>query len=77
MLMATTDNSFECAHCRRTILVADKESLKQKLHASRQNGDGPFCGLCRHLEMAARHAGHGQLVKTEKSIRQILAALKQ
>lgn len=37
------------------------EKRKTKL-AAKVNGQGPFCELCRHLEMAPRNAAHRGLV---------------
>lgn len=34
---------------------------EKTMRAAQVNGQGPFCQLCRHLEMALRYAEHRKL----------------
>lgn len=47
--------TLKCQTCGHTWEVVAKDA-KDAMTAAKVNGQGPFCGVCLHLEMAYRAA---------------------
>jgi rubredoxin len=52
-----------CETCGHTFRQTPGEERKT-LQAAKANKQGPFCELCRHLEMALRYAQNRRLIMT-------------
>jgi hypothetical protein len=56
----STKHTHLCQHCGQGWDCMELESKVKCVvtKAAKVNGEGPWCGLCMHLEMAIRYAGN-------------------
>ena len=63
-----TDHTHTCCRCGHVYdcIYYDLPACKRKevFRAAQVNRDGPYCNMCRHLEMALRFAAHRGITLT-------------
>jgi hypothetical protein len=62
-----------CTHSWEAVAKDAKDALK----AAKINREGPFCGVCLHLEMAYRHAAAQKRPRFTNAVFQWLEQTKQ
>lgn len=67
---------LKCAHCGYRWTPSDPDDIDKTLKAMIVNASGPFCGLCRTLEEAARFAQARRLLVASK-LRLLRMALRK
>jgi len=59
---------LKCCICTQPIRIYPKRR-KKVIEATKVNGDGPYCNLCLHFEMASRYAAARGYVSLPHAVR--------
>ncbi len=69
--------TYTCANCGYTTLCEDQREVRRIKEAAKINGTGPFCDLCRHVDMAARYAEIRGFDAVADQLRRIYVSIHQ